>query len=152
MQHSHRPAPRASRSVRALTGAQQSAEGAAASFSRTSEGPVPAWAPEAKPSDVSPTAHTQEEPLGSPSLRRSVRPVRWSDPVDVNAWLGAVRASFDDLAALSWEGSVRAKHRVLSRAELRRQTREAERSLVSLFEAADAGLTELASVKGGKVE
>jgi hypothetical protein len=39
----------------------------------------------------------------------------------------------DDLAALAREGGRRLVHRVLSRSELRRQTREAERSLRGLL-------------------
>jgi hypothetical protein len=41
---------------------------------------------------------------------------------------------------------------MLSRAELRRQRRDAERSLLSLLEAAEAGLVELLAEKGGPVE
>ena len=67
-------------------------------------------------------------------------PVDWADPTQVRAWLDAARTTFDDLAALAREGSRRFKHRVLSRPERRRKTRETERALDSLFEAALAGL------------
>ena len=66
--------------------------------------------------------------------------VDWADPIQVRAWLDAARTTVDDLAALAREGSRRFKHRVLSRPERRRKTRETERALDSLFEAAFAGL------------
>jgi hypothetical protein len=152
MQHSHTPAPRANRTVRAPTGPQQNAEDAAASSPRTSEGPAPDWAPEAEPSDASPTAHIPQEPQGSPPSPRSFRPVHWDDPADVRAWLNIARVIFDELAALTREGSRRLKRRVMSRAELRRQSRDVERSLLALFDAADAGLAALLAEKGGLVE
>jgi hypothetical protein len=150
MKPSHRPSVAARRSVRAPTGAQQKAEEAAASSPRTSEGPVPEWAPEAEPSGSSPTAHPPQEPQGSSPSRRSSRPVRWADPADIRAWLDAAQLLFEELAALTREGSRRLKHRVMSRAELRRQRREAERALAALLEAAEAGLTQLCSVEGGQ--
>jgi hypothetical protein len=85
MRHSHRLASRATRSVRAPTGAQQNAEDTAVSSPRTSEGPVPEWAPEAQPSDISPTAHNPQELLGSPPSRRSFLPLRWTDPAETRA-------------------------------------------------------------------
>jgi hypothetical protein len=148
MEHSHKPSLTATRSMRVPHGAQLIPEGATASSSRTSEGPVPEWAPEASPSDQSPTAHLPWEPQGSPPSRRSFRPVRWADPADVRAWLSAARTGFADLAALAREGSRRLKHRTLSRAELRRQRRDAERSLLALFDAANAGLADPSHVKG----
>jgi hypothetical protein len=144
MVRSHTLSSRATRSRRAPIGAQPIAEDAAASSPRTSEGPVPPWAPEASPSDsspIAPTAHISQEPEGSPPSRRSFRPLRWADPADARAWLDQVRASFADLAAVAREGSHRRKRRVLSRAEIRSQRRAAERSLLALLAAADAGLT-----------
>jgi hypothetical protein len=131
MVRSHTLSSRATRSRRAPIGAQPIAEDAAASSPRTSEGPVPPWAPEASPSDsspIAPTAHISQEPEGSPPSRRSFRPLRWADPADARAWLDR-------------EGSHRRKRRVLSRAEIRSQRRAAERSLLALLAAADAGLT-----------
>ena len=84
MKPSHRLALRASRSVRAPTGVQQNEEAAAATSGRTSEGPVPEWAPEAQPSAAFPTAHTPQEPEGSPPSRRSIQPVHSSEPAQVN--------------------------------------------------------------------
>lgn len=152
MRHSHRSSLTTIPSARAPLGAQPDPEGAAATSPRTSEGPVPPWAPEAQPSDIAPTAHLSQEPQGSPPSRRSFRPLRWADPADARAWLNQVRASFGDLAAAAREGSRRFKHRVLSRAELRRQRRAAERSLGALLDAAQAGLAGPEPVKGGSVE
>jgi hypothetical protein len=142
MKHSHRPSSTASRSVRAPTGAQPSAEDAAASSHRTSEGPVPEWAPEAAPSDFLPAAHISQEPEGSPPSPRSVPPLRWADPAHARAWLREVSIVVEDLAAAARDGSRRGKHRVLSRAERRRQARTAQRKLAALLEAAAAGLDE----------
>jgi hypothetical protein len=149
MSHSHRPSLAATTSMRAPFGAQPDAQDAPASRPRTSEGPVPEWAPEAQPSDSSPTAHISQELQGFPPSRCSVRPLRWADPADVRAWLDQGLASVADLAAVAREGSRRLKRRVLSRAELRRQARAAERSLRVLFAAAAAGLP---AVKGDTVE
>jgi len=130
MAHSHKPSPRASTSKRAPIDA----------LPRTSEGPADAWASEALPSDPSPTAHIPQEPEGFPPSPRSIPPVHWANPSEARAWLDAARATFKDLVALAREGSRRIKHRVLSRAELRRQARDAERALLALFDAADAAL------------
>ena len=130
MAHSHKPSPRASTSKRAPLDA----------LPRTSEGPAPAWAPEALPSDLSPAAHPPQEPEGSSPSSRSIPPVHWADPTEARAWLNDARATVDDLAALAREGSRRLKHCVLSRAERRRRTREIETALLALFEAALAGI------------
>jgi hypothetical protein len=130
--------------MRAPLGAQPDPQIAAADAAplhpRTSEGPVLEWAPEATPSGFSPAAPLPQEPAGSPPSRRSFRPLRWADPADARAWLGEVRAVFEDLAASAREGSRRRKHRTLSRAELRRHARDAERTLAALLHAAEAGL------------
>jgi hypothetical protein len=70
----------------------------------------------------------------------AARPLRWGDPAHARDWLTAARDAFDDLAAAAREGSRRRKDRVLSRAEVRRQGRDAESRLTALFEAAEAGL------------
>ena len=64
----------------------------------------------------------------------------WSQRREARAWLTRVRDSSDDLAALAREGARRLKHRVLSRAELRSQTRETARRLMTLINDAEAGL------------
>jgi hypothetical protein len=159
MKHSHRPSVTATESMRTPAGAQldpqEAAAEAAATASRTSEGPVHEGAPEAEPSATRPTARHPWELQGSPpSLRsfRSLRPLRWDDPIETRAWLQEVRLFFEDLAAVGREGSRRIKDRTLSRAELERQESEAEHKLRALFEAADAGLAPLLVKEGGRSE
>jgi hypothetical protein len=156
MKRSHTPAPRATRSTRAPLDAQLDPEVATAQTAeqppRTSEGPAPSWAPEAPPSAASPTAHDPQEPPGSPPSPRSLRPLRWADPLDARAWLDEVRTQVADLAALGREGSRRIKHRVLSRAERGRQVRTAMRLLDALLDAADAGLTSPPAEEGDQGE
>jgi hypothetical protein len=55
-------------------------------------------------------------------------------------WLRLVRDSADDLIALAREGARRRKHRVLARAEIRRQTQEAAHSVHVLLADAEACL------------
>ncbi len=64
----------------------------------------------------------------------------WTDPGAVRAWIAAVRETADDLIALSREGTRRLDDRVLSRAERRRQTRAAKRSIHGLLAHAESGL------------
>jgi hypothetical protein len=134
MKRSHTPPPGATRSTRAPSDAQLDPQVAAAEAAeqppRTSEGPVPAWAPEAEPSGLS--------------------PLRWDDPLDTRAWLHQVRLAFEDLAALSREGARRLKDRTLSRAEIEREVSEAEHKLRALLVAADDGLAPLPAEKGGR--
>ena len=132
-----RSAPRATKRLRTPLGAQQPKP----KQSRTSDGPAPAWAPEAAPSAAVPAAH-HSEPPGSPSSRRSpspLRPLRIGDAADLHAWLTAARTTADDLVAAAREGTRRLKHRVLSRAELRRRVRVASAELTRLLDAATAG-------------
>jgi hypothetical protein len=144
MARSHTLSSRATRRMRAHLDAQpdtqDAAAEAAASAPRTSEGPAPSWAPEAPPSDPSPTAHTPREPPGSSPSHRSFHPLRWADQAHARAWFEATSAAVADLCAVAREGSRRLKHRVLSRAELRRQRRGAEIKLLGLLSAAEAGL------------
>src|SRR4051812_46510306 len=130
MTHSHKPSRRANSSKRAPIDAPP----------RTSEGPASAWASEALPSAPSLTAHPPREPEGSSPSPRSPHPVHWADPAQPRPWLDDARAPFDAPAAPAREGSRRFKHRVLSRPERRRHTRDAESTLLSLFDAAFAGL------------
>ena len=100
------------------------------------EGPAPARASEAEPSDAAPAARAPKEPPGT-------TPSPFFDPI---AWLAAVHDAAEDLIALAHEGGRRLRDRVLSRAELRRQTRAAARSMRGLLAHAEAGL---APQKGG---
>ncbi len=104
-------------------------DGAQSRRSRQSEGHAPARAPEAEPSGAAPAARAPKEPPGT-------TPSPFFEPV---AWLAAVRDAAEDLIALAHEGARRLEHRVLSRAELRRQTRAAARSMRGLLAHAEAG-------------
>jgi hypothetical protein len=109
----------------------------APSTSHPDEGPAPRVA--GAPSEPS-CAAASLEPTGSAPSSLSPSPFTWTDAAHARTWLGAVRETADDLAALAHEGGRRLKHRVLARAELRRQTREAERSLHGLLAEAEAAL------------
>ena len=65
--------------------------------------------------------------------------VDWKDPEQIRRWLEVTRSAFEDLLSLAHEGCLFHKHRVLSRAELMRQTDNTERKMRLLFTAADAG-------------
>jgi hypothetical protein len=65
----------------------------------------------------------------------------FNDVAHATAWLRHVRNDADDLIALAREGARRPGHRVLARAEIRRQTREASRSVHGLLAEAEAGLS-----------
>ena len=109
----------------------------APSPSHPDEGPSPRVA--GAPSEPS-CAGASLEPAGSTPSSFLPSAFDWKDAAHVRTWLGAVREAADDLAALAREGGRRLQHRVLSRAELRRQTREAERSMRGLLAEAEAGL------------
>ncbi len=79
------------------------------------------------------------EPPGSPPSTFSST-FNFADTADAAEWLRLVRGNADDLIALAREGSRRLKHRVLSRAEIGRQTRDAERCMHGLLAEAEAGL------------
>jgi cell division septum initiation protein DivIVA len=62
-------------------------------------------------------------------------------------WLRRVRNNADDLISLAREGARRPTRRVLARAEIRRQTREAGRSVLALLAEAEAGLARRADAE-----
>ncbi len=123
--------------------------GRAARSPATAEGPAPSQAPEALPSvsplgndaidggappAPGPTACEPMEPPGSPpSLIFSAL-----DGPDV--WLAAARSSLLNLLATAREGARRPHKRVLSRAEIRRQAREAFTAASSLLDEAAVAL------------
>jgi hypothetical protein len=63
------------------------------------------------------------------------------DAAHAAAWLLHVRVGADDLIALAREGARRPKHRVLARAEIRRQTREAGLRVLGLLAEAEADVS-----------
>jgi hypothetical protein len=109
----------------------------APSSSHPDEGPAPRV--DGAPSDPS-CAAASLEPQGSAPSSSFPSAFNWQDLDHARAWLGAVREAAEDLAALAREGGRRLRRRVLSRAELRRQTREAEGSMRGLLAQAEAGL------------
>ena len=131
------------RSRNAPSGANKRARapiGRATDGPTSAEGPAPSQAPEALPSGTSsrppgagPAACEPQEPPGSPpSLLFSARGAP-------DVWLSAARSSLLDLLAAAREGARRPHRRVLARAEIRRQARDAFAGASALLdEAAEA--------------
>jgi uncharacterized protein YgfB (UPF0149 family) len=90
---------------------------------------------------VSPTsAGASLEPTGSTPSTFSLA-FDFKDPANAADWLRRVHDHANDLIALAREGARRPTRRVLARAEIRRQTREAGRNVLALLAEAEAGLT-----------
>ena len=67
-------------------------------------------------------------------------PFQWSDPTAVPRWLEASRTALLDLLAVAREGARRPRKRVLSRAEMRRQARDAFAQVKAFLDLAAEGL------------
>jgi hypothetical protein len=67
-----------------------------------------------------------------------------TDPAAVQRWLEESRAALLDLLAAAREGARRPRKRVLSRAEIRRQSRDAFAKATSLLDLAAEALTQAA--------
>jgi hypothetical protein len=67
-------------------------------------------------------------------------PLDLQKPEHARWWLHAVREAIADVVCVAREGTRRLKHRVLSRAELRRQLRQTETSLDELIGKAEEAL------------
>ena len=106
--------------------------------SRLDEGPA-SQVDGASPPEPAPAAAPLEPPGSPPSPFSST--FNFKDDADAAEWLRLVRGNADDLVALAREGVRRGKHRVLARAEVRRQTREAKRCMHGLLAEAEAGLS-----------
>jgi hypothetical protein len=103
---------------------------------RPEEGPALRVAGEAQ---IPAPAAASLEPAGStPSSFSLAFDVK--DAARAVAWLHLVRNDTDDLIALAREGARRPRHRVLARAEIRRQTREAALRVHGLLAEAEAAL------------
>jgi hypothetical protein len=133
------------RSPDAPTGATEpahvpSTDRATETSSQPDEGPAPqvAGAPTEPARAAAPL-----EPPGSPPSPSFASAFSFGNASDARAWLTAVRGDVDDLAALAREGAHRPRHRVLSRGEIRRRTRDAKRALHALLAQAEAGLPRL---------
>lgn len=81
-----------------------------------------------------------ENDNGPKSGRVPVTSLTWSDPERVRLWLKALREAIDDGFAAGEDATRRFRRRVLSRAEARRQLRQAEKSIDKLFELAERAL------------
>src|SRR5262249_40427032 len=84
-------------------------------------------------------AAASPEPPGSPPSSFS-QTFDFKDASHAATWLHLIRNDTDDLIALAREGARRPKHRVLARAEIRRQTRDAALRVHGLLAEAEAGL------------
>jgi len=79
-----------------------------------------------------------------PSALPAPSPASLGDPEDVQRWLDAGRAAALDLLAAAREGARRPRKRVLSRAEIRRQARDAFAQVTSLLDLAAEALRKAA--------
>jgi hypothetical protein len=86
------------------------------------------------PSAADPAACDPLEPPGSPPS------LIFSSPDGPDTWLVAARATLLDLLAAAREGARRPHKRVLSRAEIRRQAREAFAGVSALLDEAAGSL------------
>ena len=118
--------PRVPSRDRDKPGSSPLGEGPASPVGATSPDPAPVAAP--------------PEPPGSTPSPFSPTAFDFKDAADAAEWLRLVRGNADDLIALAREGARRFKHRVLSRAEIRRQTEEAEHAMHNLLDVAEIGL------------
>ena len=68
-------------------------------------------------------------------------PFQWSEPAAVPRWLDASRTALLDLLAVAREGARRPRKRVLSRAEMRPQARDAFAQATALLDLAAEALS-----------
>ena len=88
------------------------------------------------------------EPSGSPPSSWDLVRLDFGNDASIAEWLRLVRGVMEDLIVLACEGSRRMKHRVLSRAAIGRQAREAERCVRQLLGEADESLVRRAKRSG----
>src|SRR5690349_20494977 len=91
-------------------------------------------------SDVPQRPRGANASLASIDRPRPLRAPRWEDPVEVRAWLAALRAVFLDANASGEDATRRLGDRVFSLAEARRRIEDAERAALAMFDTADADL------------
>jgi hypothetical protein len=88
---------------------------------------------------ATPARSNPAPPLSAEADPSATPPPALADPAAVQRWLDASRAAALDLLAAAREGARRPRKRVLSRAEIRRQARDAFAQVTSLLDhAADA--------------
>ncbi len=66
--------------------------------------------------------------------------VRWDDPEEVKLWILSVRSAVEDALCAGDDAARRIRHRVLSRAEVRRKLTAAGHAFEALIGAAEKGL------------
>jgi hypothetical protein len=95
---------------------------------------------------VSATSITADPaPAESPETAGDSQPILIFDsPYGPDVWLAAARAAVLDLLAAAREGARRPRNRTLSRAEIRRQAREAFEGATTLLDEAAAALSKAA--------
>lgn len=84
-------------------------------------------------------------PLGANTVDPHAAPagrdfVRWDDPEEVKLWILSLRSAVEDALGAGDDASRRIRHRVLSRAEVRRKLTAAGRAFEALIGAAEKGL------------
>lgn len=84
-------------------------------------------------------------PLGANTIDHHAAPtgrdfVRWDDPEEVKLWILSVRSAVEDALGAGDDAARRIRHRVLSRAEVRRKLTTAGRAFDALIGAAEKGL------------
>ena len=84
-------------------------------------------------------------PLGANTVDHHAAPaardfVRWDDPEEVKLWILSLRSAVEDALGAGDDASRKLRHRVLSRAEVRRKLIAAGRAFEALIDAAEKGL------------
>jgi hypothetical protein len=84
-------------------------------------------------------------PLGANTADHYAAPtgrdfLRWEDPEEVKLWILSVRSAVEDGLGAGDDAARRLRHRVLSRAEVRRKLIAAGRAFEALIGAAENGL------------
>jgi hypothetical protein len=88
---------------------------------------------------ATPTRSNPAPPSAAEADPSAIPPPALGDPAAVQRWLDTGRAAALDLLAAAREGARRPRKRVLSRAEIRRQARDAFAQVTALLDlAADA--------------
>jgi hypothetical protein len=112
---------------------------AGATTRRIRSNPAPPTSAEGDPS-APPDPGARASPAAPPAPPTPALPPL-TDPAGVHRWLETSRAALLDLLAAAREGARRPRKRVLSRAEIRRQARDAFAQATSLLDLAAEALT-----------
>ncbi len=107
---------------------------------RLRNAPSGATTPPSFPAAAAASAAHAPAPVGADPPRAAATPLIFSTPDGPDAWLEAARGSLLDLLAAAREGARRPRKRVLARAEIRRQAREAFAGASALLDEAAVAL------------